>query len=281
MPISIPAFFIQPVFLLLGVGLMICSAFPAAADPVGELSSSMSPSSMDIIDDSNRKTVSEEPTDDFDDFTEFEEFDEEDEQPAVFDPLGGYNRVMTRINDRLYYLVLKPAARGYSWVVVEPARKSIAHFFTNLGFPIRFINNLLQLKGERAATEVVRFIVNTSIGVAGLWDPATEMMDLPLYNEDFGQTLGHYGLGGGFHIVLPLLGPSNLRDLGGHIADRPLNPLSHIDQSYTELIVRSVKTVNGTSLRLGQYEAMTEDTVDLYIFLREAYRQNRNKQIEE
>ncbi|MFO8047472.1 MAG: VacJ family lipoprotein [Desulfosudaceae bacterium] len=224
----------------------------------------------------------DEPGDDeFDEFSEFDEFEEGGSEQAVFDPLGGYNRVMTQVNDRLYYLVLKPAAQGYRLVVAKPARKSISHFFTNLGFPVRFVNNLLQLKVERAATEVVRFVVNSSIGVVGLWDPATKIMELPLYQEDFGQTLGHYGLGGGFPVVLPLLGPSNLRDACAKVVDRPLSPVSYIDDNEAELIFRAVGTVNGTSLRIGQYEAMTEDAVDLYILLRQAYQQNRDKQIKE
>lgn len=268
--------------------LMTIAAVPLAAQSQLENTAVGEAPFTDTFSDEEQEKSEEtaEPEDDaaddeFDEFSEFDEFDEDGSEQAVFDPLSGYNRVMTQVNDRLYFLVLKPAAQGYRLVVAKPARKSISHFFTNLGFPVRFVNNLLQLKVERAATEVVRFVVNSSIGVVGLWDPASQIMELPLYQEDFGQTLGHYGLGGGFPVVLPLLGPSNLRDACARVVDRSLSPVSYLDDNDTELIVRAVGTVNGTSLRIGQYEAMTEDAVDLYILLRESYQQNRAKQIKE
>lgn len=216
----------------------------------------------------------------FDDFESFEEFSPDTDQ-TVFDPLSGYNRIMTRVNDRLYYWALKPMARGYKAVVAEPARESIGNFFRNLGFPIRAVNNLLQLKFKRTGTETLRFFLNTTVGVAGLRDPATTLMELPAYSEDFGQTLGHYGLGGGFHIVLPLMGPSNVRDACGRAADWFLDPVSYIEDFEAKAAVNAVDVVNGTSLRIGQYEAITKDSLDLYILLRDAYESNRNKNIKE
>jgi phospholipid-binding lipoprotein MlaA len=216
----------------------------------------------------------------FDDFDEFEE-DEGDETKAVFDPLSGYNRVVTVVNDRLYYWVLKPVARGYGWVVPKPARQSINCFFINLGFPARFVNNVLQLKMKESSVETARFLVNTTVGVAGLWDPADVWLELPAYDEDFGQTLGHYGLGGGFHIVWPFFGPSNLRDTCGRGVDWFLSPTSYIEDDDVSLSVSAVQTINKTSLKIGQYEAMTKDALDLYVFIRDGYEQNRNKKIEE
>lgn len=216
----------------------------------------------------------------FDAFESFEEF-EEDSTQTVFDPLSGYNRVMTRVNDRLYYWVLKPVARGYRAVVAEPARKGISNFFRNLGFPLRAVNNLLQLKFKRAGTETARFVVNTTVGVAGLWDAAGEWLEMPIYPEDFGQTLGHYGLGGGFHIVLPLLGPSNARDVCGKVADWFLDPVNYIEDPQVETAVTVLDVVNETSLRIGQYEAITRDSLDMYILLRDGYQNRRNKAIEE
>jgi phospholipid-binding lipoprotein MlaA len=216
---------------------------------------------------------------DADDFSAFDEF--EGDADSVFDPLSGYNRVMTRVNDRLYFWVMKPVARGYKAVVAEPIRMSIGRFFRNLGFPVRLVNNLLQLKLKPAGTETLRFAVNTTIGIAGLWDPATTMMELPAYEEDFGQTLGHYGLGAGFHIVLPLFGPSNVRDTCGRITDWFLDPVHYLEDSEARAAVNAVRMINGTSLRLGQYEAMTQDSMDLYILLRDSYENNRNKNIGE
>jgi phospholipid-binding lipoprotein MlaA len=101
------------------------------------------------------------------------------------------------------------------------------------------------------------------------------------YPEDFGQTLGYYGVGSGFHIVLPLLGPSNLRDTIGLVADHFLDPISYVEDSEVRLVLRAYKQVNQTSLHIGEYESLKKDAVDLYPFLRDSYEQHRNKQIEE
>ncbi|NIP49124.1 MAG: VacJ family lipoprotein, partial [Phycisphaerae bacterium] len=144
---------------------------------------------------------------------------EEPSGSSQFDPLSGYNRVMTQVNDRVYFWALKPVAQGYSAVVPEPARLAVGRFFRNLLMPVHFANNLLQLKPKGAMTELARFAINSTVGVLGFADPAQKHFDLQPYPEDFGQTLGYYGVGSGFHIVLPLLGPSNLRDTVGLIPD--------------------------------------------------------------
>jgi phospholipid-binding lipoprotein MlaA len=208
------------------------------------------------------------------------EFAEASAEPVI-DPLSGYNRLMTRVNDKIYFWLLKPIARGYRAVTPEWARLGVGRFFRNLLMPVRFVNNLLQLKAKRAGTELARFVLNTTIGVLGFGDPAANRFDLQAYPEDFGQTLGHYGVGSGFHIVLPLLGPSNLRDTLGLIPDYFLDPVSYIDDTGTQLAVRAYDRVNDTSLHLGEYESLKKDAVDLYTFLRDGYEQRRIKQIEE
>ncbi|MFZ5563759.1 MAG: MlaA family lipoprotein [Thermodesulfobacteriota bacterium] len=215
-----------------------------------------------------------------DPFGEFDEFDTP-EQPEVFDPLSGYNRVMTRINDKLYYWVLKPVAKGYGIVVPRFVRRGIDNFFENLGFPVRFVNNVLQLKVHGAGVETARFLANSTIGIAGLWDPAMQLMEIPPRDEDFGQTLGRYGIGGGFHIVLPVFGPSNVRDTVGRVADGFLNPAAYLQDSDAALAVSAGRTVNATSLRIGEYEALTADAIDLYVLLRDGYEQYRNRKIKE
>ena len=134
-----------------------------------------------------------------------EEFEEEFDSfgDDVFDPLSGYNRVMTEFNDGFYVYVLDPVARGYRWAIPLGGRRGINRFFHNLFFPIRFVNNVLQLKVKNAGEEFLRFCINSTIGIFGIWDPAKEWFDLYAHDEDFGQTLGYYGIGGGFHIVLP------------------------------------------------------------------------------
>jgi len=216
----------------------------------------------------------------FDAFDDFEDLEKE-ETPGAYDPLIGYNRVMTRVNDRLYFWVLKPAARGYGAVVPEGARVCIGNFFDNLAFPIRFVNNLLQFKFKGAGVETARFGVNTTVGIAGLWDPAQKWLDLIPYEEDFGQTLGHYGVNGGFPFVLPALGPSNLRDALGRVPDGYLDPVEYIDGPAVQIGAPVFEVINRTSLHIGEYESFRKDAVDLYILMRSAYQQNRKKAIEE
>lgn len=223
-----------------------------------------------------------------------DEFDKEfakTEEKHVFDPLSGYNRVMTNFNDKVYINVLNPVATGYSNTFPQTFRVAMSNFFDNLLFPIRFVNNLLQFKLDNCAEELGRFVVNTIWGLGGFMDPASSELGWEAHKEDFGQTLGFYGVGEGFHIVLPLLGPSNLRDMVGLVADGYVSPVSatgasDIQYKIPENIAQQLgiqvgDTINSTSLRLGQYENIKKDSLDLYPFLRDIYSQSRNKQIEE
>ena len=158
-------------------------------------------------------------------------------------------------------------------------------------FPVRFSNNLLQLKFKNSGEELGRFIVNTTWGVIGFMDPATKELDMKAHKEDFGQTLGFYGVGEGFPIVLPFLGPSNLRDTMGIIPDSYVSVLSTTGSSdlnykipnnlLQEVGIKTFDTINSTSLTLGEYESIRKDALDLYPFLRDIYSQARKKQIEE
>ena len=236
---------------------------------------------------------------------EDEEFDDgfEDEfesaEKEIFDPLSGYNTVMTQFNDGFYVYVLDPVARGYEWVMPDLAQSGVKNFFHNLLFPIRFVNNALQLKPINAGEELFRFIINSTVGIFGLWDPAKEWFDLEAHEEDFGQTLGYYGVGGGFHIVLPFLGPSNLRDMFSLYPDMQMDPVYYVEnrpynlpkkegeylgmsrQTIQQSNLLILKTVNQESLRIGQYENLKKDAIELYPFLRDVYEQNRAKLIEE
>lgn len=223
----------------------------------------------------------EEEQDDFSD--EFEEVIE------PIDPLQTYNRMMTSINDILYINLLSPIARGYSYVVPEPARVGVSNFMHNITFPIRFVNNILQFKFTYAAEEFGRFAVNSTAGILGFMDPAKEYLNLEKREEDFGQTLGYYGAGEGFHIVFPIYGPSNLRDAIGNIANAYINPLTNQSSLKYKIPDRFEKTLgievfnalNNTSLNLGKYENLKKDAIDLYPFLRDIYTQTREKQIKE
>jgi phospholipid-binding lipoprotein MlaA len=204
------------------------------------------------------------------------------EQVTIADPWEPFNRAMYTFNDRLYFWVLKPVAQGYSAVVPEPARVSVGNFFSNLRSPIRFANCLLQANFIGAATELFRFMINSTIGLAGLFDPAGgKEIGLVRQDEDFGQTLGSYGVGQGFYIVWPFLGPSSPRDTVGTVGDFFAYPLSYLDPWYAWLAVRGYQAINDTSLSIGDYEAMKEAAIDPYLAIRNAYIQYRQKKVEE
>jgi phospholipid-binding lipoprotein MlaA len=207
---------------------------------------------------------------------------EKEETAAIPDPLESFNRAMFVFNDKLYFWVLKPVAQGYKKVVPEAPRVGVKNFFTNLKFPIRFVSSLLQADFRGAAAEVGRFAVNTLWGVGGLLDPASsKQLNIPKYDADLGQTLGIYGLGQGFYIVLPVLGPYSARDSIGIAGDYFLYPVSYITPWYDWLAVRAYEEVNDTSLRIGDYEFIKEAAIDPYLALRDAYSQYRQKKVEE
>lgn len=224
------------------------------------------------------------PFDPFDD-----EFSEYDDMGLVADPFVGFNRAMFVFNDRLYFWVLKPVASGYRFVVPTPVRLSVKNFFFNLLAPVRFANCLFQGKFRAAEGEFGRFVVNSGAGMLGLFDL---VKDKPQFNppeEDFGQTLGYFGIGNGFFIVWPLLGPSTLRDTVGTIGDWALNPIQfmqlvnvdagELTSSSTNLIATGVRVVNDTSFRIGDYEALKNAALDPYEAFRDAYIQYRNSKI--
>jgi phospholipid-binding lipoprotein MlaA len=211
-----------------------------------------------------------------------EEEEAGDEEAAkIADPLEPFNRAMHHINDKLYFWALKPVSQGYNKVVPERARVSVKNFFSNLGFPVRFLSCLLQADFSGAATELGRFAVNTIWGVGGLLDPSSgQQLNLLKRDADFGQTLGFYGLGQGFYIVWPVLGPSSARDSVGIVGDFFLYPVSYIRPWYDWLAVRTYQEVNDTSLRIGDYESLNEMAIDPYVALRDAYSQYRQGKVE-
>jgi phospholipid-binding lipoprotein MlaA len=208
---------------------------------------------------------------------------EEVEQQVITipDPLEPFNRAMFQFNDQLYFWVLKPVGQGYSKVVPEAARISVRNFFSNLTFPIRFINCLLQANFNGAAIELSRFTVNTLLGIGGLFDPASSQeMQLVKQDADFGQTLGVYGVGQGVFLTWPFFGPSTLRDTVGLAGDWGLDPVTYLIPWYVPYGVKSYGRVNEVSLRIGDYEALKEAAIDPYVALRDAYLQYRQKKVD-
>lgn len=217
-----------------------------------------------------------------------DEFDNEFEttDKEVFDPLEGYNRLMTSVNDKFYVYMFDPVSRGYAFVTPKPARVGISNAFHNLKFPIRFANNLLQFKFDASMKELGRFMINSSIGVLGLFDVA-KMGGVEPQEEDFGQTLGFYGVGAGPHVVLPFFGPSNFRDALGLSVDALIAPTTNGSLKYqlpnnTEKAVALTGAyyLNKNTLHLGEYQNFKKDALDVYTFFRDSYEQKRIKDIE-
>lgn len=199
-----------------------------------------------------------------------------EEEVDIPDPLESVNRAFFQFNDRLYFYALKPVAQGYKAVVPEKARVGVRNFFNNILFPVRFVNCLLQGKVEGAANEFANFMLNSTFGIAGFIDITKG--EIPRHREDLGQTFGVYGVGPGFFIVWPFLGPSTLRDSVGMAGDSFLNPFNYTDWYYS-VGARAYDTVNETSLSIGDYEAFKNAALDPYISMRSAYYQNRAGQI--
>lgn len=202
--------------------------------------------------------------------------DSEGSGAQVADPLEPFNRAMFVLNDKLYFWVLKPTASVYGAIFPVQMRTGINNVFTNLAFPIRFVSSLLQFKFDKAFKEVGAFAMNTTFGVGGLVKISDHIDPLKdLSPEDLGQTLAHYGVGDGFYIVWPLLGPSTLRDTSGSIGEYFLDPINYIDKWQIRLALKGESTVNYTSLHIGDYEDLKEASIDPYEALKDFYTQHR------
>ena len=208
-------------------------------------------------------------------------FGEERDIGLVSDPLEPVNRAFFHFNDKLYFWVVKPASQGYSYLIAEDVRMCVRSFLKNLLAPVRIVNNLLQGKVVDSGIETARFVINSTLGIAGLADPAKKEFGLPPKDEDLGQTLGVYGVGEGIYLCWPFFGPSNVRDTVGLAGDFFLSPVSYLAMSDAGagVAVEAGKEVNNTSLTLGDYEDFKESAIDPYIALRDAYRQYRQKKI--
>lgn len=203
-----------------------------------------------------------------------------DDGSEVTDPIAPWNKAMHHFNDRLYFWFLKPVATGYKTATPEIARKGVRNFFTNLATPIRFLGCLLQGKSERAGVELGRFMVNTTFGVGGFGDPASMEPSLQVPpEEDVGQAFGTWGIGNGFYIVWPVLGPSTLRDSIGAFGQSFLSPLNYVDPAAAGIGARAFDQVNETSFRLGDYDELKKAALDPYVAIRNGYIQQRNGQI--
>lgn len=191
------------------------------------------------------------------------------------DPIEGFNRTMYAFNDTVDAYVLKPVAKAYREVLPSPVRTGVSNFFGNLHDPVIMLNNLLQGKVVNAISDLGRFVVNTIVGIYGLFDVASEV-GLKKHNEDFGQTLGKWGAGEGFYVVLPFIGPSSLRDGTGFYVDEQVYPPNHMEEGSTRDKLLLLEVVSKRSQLLDASDILDQaGGQDPYVFVREAYRQRR------
>ena len=217
-----------------------------------------------------------------------------------YDPLEPVNTNIFEFNRQVDRFVLKPVAKGYNFVVPDLVQVGISNIFTNLRFAPRFLNNVFQGKVKGAGIEMGRFLINSTVGLAGFFDPAKHI-DLVTPEEDLGQTLGFYGVKPGPYLVLPLLPPFTVRDFVGYIGDVFLNPINwmvvpiievdgvpsvieHKNRMTSSIIQtgsRVGEVINERSRNLEKFQGVEEATLDLYTAVRNAYLQKRAQAIRE
>ena len=197
------------------------------------------------------------------------------------DPIEGINRLIFRFNDSLYEYVFSPVAEGYAWLVPIAVREAVGNFFYHWAFPVRGVNSVLQGKLEWAAQEMALFIVNSSVGLLGFFDAGQNYfgMEEPP-SEDFGQTLGYWGVGPGVYLVLPVIGPTTTRDLVGSLVDGYLTPINYLQDSL-RYPLRTEEFLNESPDLIERYRAVKQIALSPYTSLRNAYYQRRSSEVDE
>jgi phospholipid-binding lipoprotein MlaA len=261
---------VPAIILMAALGIALFAVDPAAAAGTPELQVAAAPAGPPP------------PAGDLGDVTKDEE--EQTATQTIADPLEPWNRVWYHFNDKLYFWLLKPVATGYKYTVPEDFRALFSNAYDNGKAPVTVLNNLIQLKFKGFVTELLRFVINTTMGVGGLRDCAKNCFGLARYDEDFGQTLGYYGVGHGFYFIWPLFGPSSARDSIGLGADMLLSPTGPISPLDPDLVVsaglNAHRVINTTSFHLGDYEAIKGAAIDPYVALKDSYLQYRKRQVE-
>ncbi len=194
------------------------------------------------------------------------------------DPWESYNRGMHEFNKAFDEAIFKPVARGYQAITPEPVNKGITNFFGNMLDFTSAVNNLLQFKLSRSLSDLGRVVVNSTLGLLGFLDVASNM-DLPSYKEDFGQTLGYWGVGPGPYFVLPILGPSSVRDAVRLVPDWYTQPVAYLDSNAAQWGLAVLFSVDKRADLLGAGEVLEEAALDPYIFTRDAYLQKRKNDV--
>jgi phospholipid-binding lipoprotein MlaA len=193
------------------------------------------------------------------------------------DPLERVNRVSYKVTDAVDRAVLRPVAKGYKAIAPQFVETGVSNFFSNLGQPTVIVNDLLQAKFRPALSDTGRFLMNTTLGVGGLWDPAGGM-GLDKHDEDFGQTLGKWGVPSGAYLFIPLFGPSTVRDGIGSVGDIYTDPIHYVDRDAWRYGLQGMNLID-TRARLLETDQALQNTFDKYAFIRNAYLQRREYQV--
>jgi phospholipid-binding lipoprotein MlaA len=194
-------------------------------------------------------------------------------RPDARDPFERVNRATFRFNDAVDRAVLKPAAKGYQRIAPQFVETGVGNFMDNLGYPVVLVNDLLQGKFRPALNDTGRLLLNTTLGIGGLLDPASAA-GLDKNDEDFGQTLGKWGVSSGAYVVLPFLGPSTVRDGFGLAVDQFADPRTYIEEDKIRLPIQGLRIIDRRA-RLLSLEETLNQAYDRYAFLRNAYLQRR------
>jgi ABC-type transporter lipoprotein component MlaA len=197
-----------------------------------------------------------------------------DETVDEWDPWEPFNEKTFQFNRQVDRFVLKPVAKGYNAALPDLVRGGIANMFDNLDVTRRLVNNILQLRFDGAGRELARFVINSTVGVAGLFDVAGHL-DITKSDRDTGQTLGIYGIGHGPYLVLPFLPPLTVRDFFGFVADEAMYPLSYFIPIGANIGMTAVETISDRAATIDRYQGVEDTVVDLYSSVRNAYFQRR------
>ena len=193
--------------------------------------------------------------------------------PEYNDPLIGFNRAVFKFNDAAYRYALVPFSEGYIAVVPGPVRGGITNFFANIKMPIYFINNLLQGKPSDSMRNAARFGINSTLGILGIFDRAEDWFDMAPAQTDLNTTLSSWGAGYGFYLVLPILGPSDLRNTLSRFGDQALNPINYVSEDRDQLILQGVDNINAFAPQAQRYLDLKAETEDPYLFFRNMHLQ--------
>lgn len=199
----------------------------------------------------------------------------------INDPFEPFNRLMFNTTLAIDKAVLRPTAIVYRAIFPQPIRDSVRNFLNNLDFPIIFTNDLLQGELARAKVTFVRTVVNTTVGIGGLFDVA-DRWGFPRHREDFGQTLATLGIGEGPYLFIPLFGPANPRDLFGYGTDLFFQPLTYVDwgdKSYIPFVRYGVDLIDLRARNIETLDEIEQTSLDYYASVRSLYRQSRNNEI--